>query len=563
MTYSRSTKSLAKVAALIAGISMVATALPLSPAAAVTGDFAEFSIDTTSSGPSTLANLGGDVLWSSLATVGKLAKIGMDGKATIVSPNGMATTAAPAGLALGGDKRIWVAENIGNRIGALDATTGTYTAYPLPKPASGPSGLATAADGSIWFTQTTGSRIGRIDSAGRITEYDLASGSGPLNIVRGSDGAMWFTSSTANAIGRITPSGVTTTFSLPNTNSTPTGIALGPDGNIWFTEKTGNRIGRITSAGAITEFSLPIAGSAPLEITALPDGNMWFSESASNRVGQISMTGAIVEYSMQQAIRSAGIAAGSDGNAWFTQPSVSKVGRLLSGVVPTPLTAPAITPNSAAVGATLTATAGTWNYAPTAYSYAWQRCTTTSTSVCTNVNDATKSSYVTTSADSALRVQVLVTATNLNGPALKAAASNQITVTAASPTPTPTPTPTPASKPTPVAGQRSVQIGSGVNATILRASSARRGRYQSFTLQMSNSNVRGKVRMSVVNSAGATLLVIAPGKWVNAAGVVKKVKWIPYALAKGTYTLQMSYTPVTQQQYLYSSATISIPLRIR
>lgn len=559
MTVKRLTRALTRTAICITGVGLLAVGLPMPPASAVTGDFSEFSIDLSTSTPTEIANLGGDTLWASLSTAGKLVKITLDGKSTVVSPAGMAATAAPAGLALGGDKRIWVAENVGNRIGALDPSTGAYASYPLPTPSSGPTSLAAAADGSIWFTETAGNRIGRIDSTGKISEFDLAAGTGPVGIARGSDGAMWFTSSTANAIGRITPSGVTTSFALPNANSTPISIALGPDSALWFTEKTGNRIGRITVSGTITEYSLPIAGSAPTGITQLPDGNMWFTESGANRVGRIAMTGAIVEYSMQQAVRPSGIAAGSDGNAWFTQPSVGRVGRLLSGVTPTSLTAPAVTPASSSVGSTLTTTSGTWNFAPTTYAYAWQRCTTASPSVCSTISDATKNSYVLVAADAAMRIQAQVTATNLNGPAAKSVTSNQVAIAAA----TPAPAPTPSVKPNPVSGQRSVQIGSGVTATILRSSSARRGRYQTFTLQMSNANLRGRVRIAVVNSAGSTVFVIAPGKWVNAAGIASKTKRIPYSLSRGSYTLQMTFTPIAQQEFLYSSATISIPLRVR
>lgn len=559
MTYKPATRALTRMAICITGVGLLAVGLPVSPASAVTGDFSEFSVDLLASTPTEIVNLGGDSLWASLSTAGKLVRISMDGKSTVISPAGMAATAAPAGLALGGDKRIWVAENVGNRIGALDPSTGAYVSYPLPTPSSGPSSLASATDGSIWFTETAGSRIGKIDNAGKISEFDLAANSGPIGIARGSDGAMWFTSSTANAIGRITPSGVTTSFVLPNANSTPLGIALGQDGAMWFTEKTGNRIGKITTAGTITEYSLPIAGSSPMGITQLPDGNMWFTESGANRVGRISMSGAIVEYSMQQAVRSSGIAAGSDGNAWFTQPSTSKVGRLLSGVTPTSLTAPTVTPATASVGSTLSTTTGAWSFAPTAYTYAWQRCTTATPSVCSTITDATKNSYVLVAADAAMRIQTQVTATNLNGPAAKSVTSNQVAIAAG----TPTPAPAPSVKPNPVSGQRSVQIGSGVTATILRSSSARRGRYQTFILQISNANARGRVRMAVVNGAASTVLVIAPGKWVNAAGIVRKSKRIPYSLARGSYTLQMTYTPIAQQEFLYSSATISIPLRVR
>jgi hypothetical protein len=51
---------------------------------------------------------------------------------------------------------------------------------------------------------------------------------------------------------------------------------------------------------------------------------------------------------------------------------------------------------------------------------------------------------------------------------------------------------------------------------------------------MSNTAVKGKVRIVLVNSAGLEALVIAKGKWINAAGAAKKVKRIPRTIPAGS-----------------------------
>lgn len=548
------------VIATTAAVAVAVTGLAMPAAHAITGEYAEFPVDPAAAAPTVIANLGGDAgMWLSLSGVGKLATVATDGKVTTISPSQMAPDAAPAGLALGGDKRIWIAESKGNRIGAYTPSNSQYAAYPLPTAASTPTELATAADGSVWFTEFTGDRIGRIDSTGKITEFTLAAGTGPSDIELGSDGAMWFTARSGNAIGRITPGGVLTMVTLPHAASAPDSLSLGADGNIWFTESTGNRIGRITPGSIITEFDLPVTASAPAGITALPDGNMWFTEGGATRIGRITPTGTIVEYAGPQSARGLGIAAGPDGNAWFTQPTAGRIARVLTGVIPVAGAVPVITPSSAAVGATLTSSTGTWSFAPTSYAYRWQRCTTATTPVCTDISGAAKSTYVPVAADAGQRVQVIVSAANLNGTAAKSVTSGAVSVTAA-PAPAPAPTPT---KPLAVTGGRSVQIGADVAATILSASSARRGRYQTFTLQMSNPAVQGRVRMSILSPTGQTIMTIASGKWITTAGVASKARRMPTRIARGYYTLQMVYTPIAAQQYLYSTATMSIPFRLR
>ena len=52
------------------------------------------------------------------------------------------------------------------------------------------------------------------------------------------------------------------------------------------------------------------------------------------------------------------------------------------------------------VGSTLSATTGTWDNAPTGYTYAWLRCTTNNTlATCSPIAGATQASYVVAGAD--------------------------------------------------------------------------------------------------------------------------------------------------------------------
>ena len=82
---------------------------------------------------------------------------------------------------------------------------------------------------------------------------------------------------------------------------------------------------------------------------------------------------------------------------------------------------PAIS-GSRVAGQTLTTSDGSWINSPTSYAYQWQDCDSLGV-LCTDIGDATTSSYVLTSSDVGSTIRVVVTATNAGGstPATSAA----------------------------------------------------------------------------------------------------------------------------------------------
>jgi hypothetical protein len=71
---------------------------------------------------------------------------------------------------------------------------------------------------------------------------------------------------------------------------------------------------------------------------------------------------------------------------------------------------------TAAVGQTLTATAGTWTGAPTGFAFAWQRCDS-SGGGCTDIAGTTGQTYIVDPADVGFTIRVAVTAINAFGSA--------------------------------------------------------------------------------------------------------------------------------------------------
>jgi hypothetical protein len=80
-----------------------------------------------------------------------------------------------------------------------------------------------------------------------------------------------------------------------------------------------------------------------------------------------------------------------------------------------------------AVGHVLTSTTGSWNGAPTGYSFQWQRCTSSGTG-CTNIDGATSRTYTLTAADADKSVRSTVSAANVNGASPYAASAVDVVV---------------------------------------------------------------------------------------------------------------------------------------
>ena len=76
--------------------------------------------------------------------------------------------------------------------------------------------------------------------------------------------------------------------------------------------------------------------------------------------------------------------------------------------------APPVISGTVQVGSTLTASTGTWNGAPTGYTYAWSRCDQNGAS-CAAIGGATTSTYVLQQVDAGTTLRVTVTAANASG----------------------------------------------------------------------------------------------------------------------------------------------------
>jgi hypothetical protein len=79
----------------------------------------------------------------------------------------------------------------------------------------------------------------------------------------------------------------------------------------------------------------------------------------------------------------------------------------------------------------------------------------------------------------------------------------------------------------------------------------------------SDRKVRGTVRITLVDSFGAEVRVLARALPVKANGRAARLARIPRTVAPGLYTLKAVYTPTTDQTTTYAVATMTKPLKLR
>ncbi|MFN2633510.1 MAG: hypothetical protein ABR610_08865 [Thermoanaerobaculia bacterium] len=308
--------------------------------------FAEFSIPTGGSQPTSIAEGPDGNLWFTEFGTNKIGRISTAGVVTEFSvpysppePPAHVSTgfpfpvptsySGPLYIEAGSDAALWFTEPGVNKIGRI-TTAGVITEFRVPTASSLPAVITGASDGSLWFTEAGANKIGRITTAGSITEFSVPTvDSLPLYITEGSDRNIWFTEANGNKIGRITPGGLISEFSVPTLLSLPAGIKSGSDGALWFAETLGSKIGRITTAGVISEFALPETFGLPTNLAEFSDGSLWFTEARGNRIGRITPAGVVTSFPVPTAgAAPVGIEEGPDGKLWFTEAGSGMIGRL-------------------------------------------------------------------------------------------------------------------------------------------------------------------------------------------------------------------------------------------
>ncbi|MFM7147943.1 MAG: hypothetical protein ACKOW5_16650 [Actinomycetales bacterium] len=287
-------------------------------------------------------------------------------------------------------------------------------------------------------------------------------------------------------------------------------------------------------------------GDSTIQETVLPSnatnlasgahGTFYATDVLGSKVLQFSSAGALQStYNMPSGPNSA--VFGPDGNLWLRFDAA--VTQMLTGVVPALSTAPAVTPaTGVSVGTSLSTSNGTWKYAASAYTYAWQRCTSTDVTTCAAITGATAAQYTASSDDNGKYVRSSVTATNANG-ASQAAYSALVQVGSSTPPAPPTPpTPAPATGP-------EASIGSGATAEIDVPTSIKRGKRGTLDVIFTVTDVNGTVTFKIVKGSKSKTISGVP-----VTGGEATTSWkVPSSWPKGSTTITASFTPATGSPY--------------
>jgi hypothetical protein len=74
---------------------------------------------------------------------------------------------------------------------------------------------------------------------------------------------------------------------------------------------------------------------------------------------------------------------------------------------------------------------------------------------------------------------------------------------------------------------------------------------------------QGTVRITIVNSAGQTVRVIAPRRPIRENGVARRLVRITKRVPAGQYTLKAVYTPRADQATVFPVTTMTKPITVR
>lgn len=475
---------------------------------------------------------------------------------------------------------MWVTGGASNTINRV-SPDGTVTSFPVPTPSASPRMITVGADKNLWFTEQGGNKIGRITTAGVVTEFAVpTAGAQPFGIAPGPDGNLWFTELVGNKIGRITVTGTITEFAIPTASAGAYGIVAAPDSQtMHFTESTTDKIGSVSMSGAFGPEIALAAGAKPRGITTFagktwvaefgtsklaqvsgttvtetaldadsqptwlaigPGPTLWVSLNGTSRVAAVNATGAASgSYAFASGAQPGGLAQGPDGNMWVALTAFSQVARVLTGQVPMIATAPAITPQAATPGGTLSTTAGTWEYLPSSFAYQWQRCGTTATGACTDIAGATSSTFTTATTDSGQYVTVRVTATNINGASVAKSATPVLVSTAAVPTTTP--------------GSTLVKPV----VTVSAPAKIKRGKTKVITVTVTPTNAAGSLEVKVKKGSRSKVIATIPVTNGSAAVSWKVTKKWPTGATKVVAT----FTPTDKTVFASAKGKDTIAVR--
>jgi virginiamycin B lyase len=235
----------------------------------------------------------------------------------------------PHDPALAPDGSLWFTEQLANKLGRLDPSTGQFKEFALKIADSGPHGLVADHDGNIWFTGNRKGYIGKLNpKTGDVREYRMPDprARDPHTPVFDNKGTLWFTVQNSNFVGQLDPrSGDIRLKEVPTPNAVPYGIVVRSDGVPYFCKFGTNKLASINpKTMEISEYSLP-QGARPRRLAVGKDGTLYYSDYARGYLGHFDpKTRKVEEWASPSGAESEpyGIAVAPDGTVWYSESGV-------------------------------------------------------------------------------------------------------------------------------------------------------------------------------------------------------------------------------------------------
>ena len=237
--------------------------------------------------------------------------------------------AHPHDPAVGMDGALWFTEQMQNKIGRVEPSTGAFKEFPLKVDNSGPHGLVSDTDGNIWFTGNFAHYIGKLDpKTGEVKEYKMPDlkAEDPHTAAFDGDGILWFTVQAGNFVGRLDPrSGKIDLVTVPTPKSHPYGLQVNSQGIPFFCEFFSNKMASIDPKTlAIKEYPLP-EGVRPRRMAIDDHDFVYFTDFERGHLGRLNpKTGEVKMWDSPGGPKSQpyGIAITPDGMVWYSESGV-------------------------------------------------------------------------------------------------------------------------------------------------------------------------------------------------------------------------------------------------
>jgi virginiamycin B lyase len=218
------------------------------------------------------------------ATLGEL-----DPRTGSVQEHKVAGGGGPHTIIFDGKDSLWFTDQSANLVVRYDRAGKRMSVF---KSRGNPYGLALDRGGNLWFCQLTGDRVGRIDArTGTVSEVFMGAGSAPRRIAAAPDGSLWAVLHGNGKLAKIEPEArrIAAEYAMPaGENGNPYAITVAGDGKVWANEIRTDTVALFDpKTEKFRVFQLPSKDVGIRKMVVDGQGRLWYMGSHNGRLGVI------------------------------------------------------------------------------------------------------------------------------------------------------------------------------------------------------------------------------------------------------------------------------------